>query len=107
MLLLFVLPCFPIITSVTHSTSSGVGEGGAAPGHVELVIHARVVRRLGPRQQKVLHVQSVNQMEKVEGRSLFFEESIPGRPSSIFSLATVHAGVCLVQTDCLCRCIYG
>ena len=84
-------------------SATNCGEGGAAPGHVELVIHARVVRRLGPRQHKVLQVKSANQMW---GRSSFFEASIPGRPASFCSLATVHARVCLVQRDCLCRCIW-
>ena len=104
---LSTFPPFTGLTVLATVSATNCGEGGAAPGHVELVIHARVVRRLGPRQHKVLHVQSVNQMGKVGGSSLFFEESIPGRPASIFSLATVHARVCLVQTDCLCRCIYG
>ena len=42
-------------------SAANSGQGGAASGDVELVIHARVVRRLGSRQQKVLHVESVNQ----------------------------------------------
>ena len=96
-------PPFTDLTVLATVSATDCGEGGAAAGDVELVIHARVVRRLGPRQHKVLQVQSANQMW---GRSSIFEASIPGRPASICSLATVHARVCLVQRDCLCRCIY-
>ena len=63
-------PPFTDLTVLATVSATNCGEGGAAAGDVELVIHARVVRRLRPRQHKVLHVQSANQMGKVgTGRS--------------------------------------
>ena len=75
-------------------SAANSGQGGAASGDVELVIHARVVRRLGSRQQKVLHVESVNQNGEGGGDlggiySTFLVVLGP------FFLATVHARVCL------------
>ena len=55
-------PPFSGLTVLATVSATNCGEGGAAAGHVELVIHARVVRRLGPRQHKVLQVKSANQM---------------------------------------------
>ena len=54
-------PPFTGLTVLATVSAANSGQGGAASGDVELVIHARVVRRLGSRQQKVLHVESVNQ----------------------------------------------
>ena len=54
-------------------SATNCGEGGAAAGDVELVIHARVVRRLGPRQHKVLHVKSADQKGEGRGWPSFLE----------------------------------
>ena len=75
-------------------SAANSGQGGAASGDVELVIHARVVRRLWSRQQKVLHVESVNQNGEGGGAlgGIYSTFLVVLRP---FFLATVHARVCL------------
>ena len=60
---------FPLSTCLTVlSTVSATngGQTGAAAGHVELVAHARVVRRFGARQHKVLQVESADQDKEGE-----------------------------------------
>ena len=63
--LLYILKYFPsdyrCLTVLGSVSATNCGQGGAASSHVELVIHARVVRWLRPRQHKVLHIESADQ----------------------------------------------